>query len=522
MSIKLPSFGETVYKTDIANRNTEVTVFQNAEKALYEKYLQLFLENGYRDKQSYAKNGHFFSALSLGDEGVFLNFFEGLKELYIVVEQNCKYFAWQDAAGAACVMPQITQIGLEDFGLCYTMRLEDGRFIVLDGGWGFAPEIDRLYESLRAASPHEKPIVAVWVLTHPHPDHYLAFLRFVEKYGEATVIQNVFYNFPEADDTAHYPALADDDARFTYNVSATYNVPFIFDAVKKCNAELIEIHTGQTYRIGEAMCEVLSSMDDTIHCSSNINAISTVLRVELAGQVILWTSDMVASAAAIAEKYGIYLKCDILQMPHHGFGSGTSEAEIAFYQNAAPSVCLLPVSDYNAYTCFCGYERPTEFAFRELNADELITGEQTRMLELPYTASKNGKALLERSVLNGRDNAGAATWVFTDLFTGSAEDCCFTILNMTNANAEVMMDIYFEDNARNLRFIQAIVKGQSMRRVHIFQEGDVNADAVYFNWMSLKEHGVPENALFSVRFVSNIPVIVSNKNHTAAYHSQNR
>ena len=58
-----------------------------------------------------------------------------------------------------------------------------------------------------------------------------------------------------------------------------------------------------------------------------------------------------------------------------------------------------------------------------------------------------------------------------------------------------------------------------MKRLCITDPADVDGDALFFNWMSLKLRGIPENALFSVRFMSDIPVVISHKSHAAAYHS---
>ena len=45
------------------------------------------------------------------------------------------------------------------------------------------------------------------------------------------------------------------------------------------------------------------------------------------------------------------------------------------------------------------------------------------------------------------------------------------------------------------------------------------ADALYFNWLSLKAQCTPENAPFAVRFMSDVPVVVSHPDHPASYHA---
>ena len=48
---------------------------------------------------------------------------------------------------------------------------------------------------------------------------------------------------------------------------------------------------------------------------------------------------------------------------------------------------------------------------------------------------------------------------------------------------------------------------------------DIDPDALYFNWMSLKEKGIPKSCDFAVRFISTVPLIISHAEHNAAYHS---
>ena len=85
-----------------------------------------------------------------------------------------------------------------------------------------------------------------------------------------------------------------------------------------------------------------------------------------------------------------------------------------------------------------------------------------------------------------------------------------------------MIDIYFDVPKRNLSYIKATVPGRSYRKLCIIDESDVLTNAVYFNWEKLEEKGIPENASFAVRFVSDRPVVISHKRHQAAFTSANR
>ena len=141
------------------------------------------------------------------------------------------------------------------------------------------------------------------------------------------------------------------DRRFE-DVSAFTNIPKMWEQIERSGGKVYMAHTGQRFNIGGASLEILASMDDTIHLSKNINASSLVIRMELCGQIILWATDASFSDAQLPEKFGEYLKSDILQVPHHGLQCGTAEAMMRGYDLIRPKVCLLPISEYNAYTAF--------------------------------------------------------------------------------------------------------------------------------------------------------------------------
>ena len=258
---EIPAFGEACTETH-ANALNRVFVMSDVSQETFDSYCALLKNAEYIKKEEYTKGTHRFAAFSKDKNGVFLNYFPSLCELTIVAEENCAYFDFADTSRDQTLDAQITQLYLEDFGMSYAIRLPDGRFIVIDGGRGFEPDIDRLFNCISDTSPEEKPIIAAWILTHPHSDHYLAFNFFMERYGEEIELQKVLLNFPDHDDLAHYPKLSNSDRRFSYSTSALDNIPRTYSNIRIANAEQFMLHTGQTYRIGDAVFEVLACMDE--------------------------------------------------------------------------------------------------------------------------------------------------------------------------------------------------------------------------------------------------------------------
>ncbi len=499
------------------SKRSSVWVFSNTEKSLFGKYCAYFEQNGYSAFENRCGESRCFAAYSLDGEGIFLNYYESLQELTLVQEEESPYFSYYDSCGTDRVTPLITQVSLEDFGMSYVVRLSDGRFLVIDGGRSFEPDADRLYACLSAQTPHEKPVIAAWIFSHPHSDHFQCFLPFMEHYAACVRIEKFLFHFPDSDDLELYPKLAKKSAWLGDDSSVTV-IPQMLEWVARTGAAVYTPHTGQRYRIGDADCEILASMDDTVLRSQNINATSLVIRMELGGQVILWTTDAAFSVAQLPEKYGRDLKADILQVPHHGFQSGSADAEIAGYDLIRPTVCLLPAADYIAYTEFCVHRAGTRHLMRADYVKEIITGTVQRTLTLPYTPEANAAQAHQRSCRLGLDNCGARTWIFSDLSTAREEDLVFSVLNTTSLPCEILIDLFFEEKSQRLHFIRAKIGGMSYQRLCITGE-EVEADAFYYNPASLKLRGVPQNARFAVRFLSDIPIVVSHEDHAPSYRS---
>lgn len=513
----LPDGNKFSVMTNRINNDSKVASLQSVQKADFDSYVNLLAENGYVKKEEHCRFGNDFIACVKGDDAIFVNYYPSLQEMTIVAENHTRYFDYCDSIGASVSIPQITQLPLEDFGMSYVIHLSDGRFVIIDGGWDFEPDARRLYAHLKRNCTTEKPVIAAWIMTHPHSDHFHCYITFMDLFAKDVVIEKYLLTFPEHDDTSHYPKLIKKDKRFE-DSSAFTNIPKMFAHMVQSNAPIYSPHTGQQYRIGDAVFHILGSMDDTIHISDDLNDCSLVIRMELGSQVILWSADAHFSALRLAEKYGHYLKADILQVPHHGFRAGDAQAQIDTYKLIEPSVCLLPVSDFDAYTIICTYHTPSRYLMRYAGVQEIITGDAERTLTLPYVPNPVTKEIYANKYSSGRHAGGATTWVYSELHTDNEEDFQFSILNMTNLPVTVWIELFFENPANAVRFIKASIPRMSLKSIRIDSD-DVDGDALYFNPYSLKEKGIPEHVPFAVRFTCESPIVISHKHHSCSYKS---
>ena len=231
----LPSLYGLEPKFNRENENSHVYFFENAPKKALDQYVDRFLSLGFAICEERSVNGHSFVALFNGRDGVFVNYFEEICELYIVIETETAYFSHVPTNGAG-VTPQITQIKLEDFGMSYAVRLSDGRFIIIDGGREFLPDAERLYECLKQGS-NGRPRIASWIMTHPHSDHFHCFLTFFDNHENDVDIESFMLNFPNRDDTEHYPKMTAKDPRFIDSSPFT-NIKLMYDRIEKTGARV--------------------------------------------------------------------------------------------------------------------------------------------------------------------------------------------------------------------------------------------------------------------------------------------
>jgi len=523
ISVQIPAFGETEFFDNQLNKTARVVLIPNSSEGRFSEYCRFFKEDGFNQTELVSLSHRRFAAFRKGSIGVFVNFFSNTAELQIVVEENCAYFSYTDNCMPEVVQPEFIQVKPAYYGLCDVVRLSDGRMIVIDIGDAQEESADNLYNRLKAESPYEKPIIAAWIFTHAHCDHFHGFFPFMDKYGDEVTVEKFFFTFPDADDKEHYPELTD----YRKDINEWMNTEGVFvDEVLKIFLRRVEEmgvpvympHTGQRYRIGDADFTLLAGPDATIHRSNSINQACLMFMMELAGQRIFFTADGSFGDARLSDRYGNELKADIMQVPHHGFGCDDNDEQIRGFRLVAPRTCLLPVEFNIAYTSFTTYHPGTNYLMTRLDMDELLTGEKDHILPLPYYSDSAERFTYRQRYLEGRDNSGARTWIFSDLNTGRKEDFIFSVFNGSYYNSELRVEFYFENMQEKTVVIKSECPRLGVFRLNCLlhpEEDQSKFDTPDF----LENLGIPENTYFTVRFISNLPIVVSHRDHSPAYRS---
>ena len=348
----------------------------------------------------YTLGGNVFYTLLRGEDAVYLAFYPADGSFYIVEEPASAYPGFSCPAGESVTTPVFCQLDLHDYGLSDVIRISDGRFIVIDGGWENELDSDELYSRLEQLSEGREIVIAAWIMTHPHLDHYRNFFSFMPKYERCVKVERMLYNFPGTgdEDAVNVPLITQYDERA--------NIDRFESMIRDYGIPSYRPHTGQTYDVGDAHIEILGSPDENFEPPvSNANNISLVFKMTLGGNTVFITGDYQFYVGTFTKKWGDYVRSDIHQLSHHAFHGETKE----LMRLVAAPTCVIPSFEDDVYK-----KIGTKYSYFHLMLEmeqtrEVLVGSHTGgdpdpacdiVLHLPHTPDPKGReriaALVEK------------------------------------------------------------------------------------------------------------------------------
>ena len=253
--------------------------------------------------------------------------------------------------------------------MCYILKLENGEFVIFDSGNNGC---DRgIYNTLMAESDDGHPVVAAWFFTHYHQDHIGGFVDFAnnDEYLGNVTVKAVVMNLP-AEQVINTSKGSPTDMG---------NVRRWQGCLERTGCAAVFPRTGQRYGIGGCQIDVLFTFEDIqphFFTNDQSNATSTVYSVKAGGQHIIITGDCCGKGTKLmADKYGDGLKCDFLQLPHHGYGDGGGTVP-EFYENAKATYILYPSDKFAPM--------PTEKVGVDMAKKYFLMGDGMAVFDLPY------------------------------------------------------------------------------------------------------------------------------------------
>lgn len=261
-------------------------------------------------------------------------------------------------------------------GMGYIFRLDDGRFLLVDGCMELGNYADNIMAALREQAPDPNHIViACWFFSHTHIDHTGGFLKVVSAFAKEVEIEEICYNFPSIGDAEAYR-----EAWNTRRMSEGAYQTFPKAAVSK-------LHTGEILHYGSATVEVLCTQEDLIRQYFSVlnegitwNTTSMVIRLTVGGSTVFlpgdsdnWENDIMTAM------YGSYLKSDILQICHHGGWGGTTE----LYANVDPELAIFSTSD-ELFPKYLQIQYNHDVVYDMHVTEVHNNADRSRVFELPY------------------------------------------------------------------------------------------------------------------------------------------
>lgn len=230
------------------------------------------------------------------------------------------------------VEPQLTMMTIR-MGLSIVIRTEDGGFIVLDGGYRSEEDMIELRRYLYDNNPHGgKPIIHAWMISHTHVDHMLLATDFLDRFHDDIDLRATVFNFTDFSLPMGYDNPTSEKVRVDrYLKLLETHFP---------NRRHYRCHTGEVMRFPGLEIRTLATHEDNYpNPLDHFNQASCAWKLTFAsGKTVMLMGDTWrAVCKQMSEVYSAeLLKCDVLQVTHHGLYGGNLE----LYQKIDPDICL--------------------------------------------------------------------------------------------------------------------------------------------------------------------------------------
>lgn len=282
---------------------------------------------------------------------------------------------------------QLTQVKVihesNQDGMSYLYRLADGRFIAIDGGYHEAKgkQAAHFYDLLTEQNVNgSKPVIALWIFTHPHEDHIGMFSDFIARYAGEVEIQKLAMDIGAAEymKKGNAAYLLEGNELGTLNKMWENMQEYIPDV------PVLKLHGGQKITLADAEIEILYTLSDMLPDTAaglELNATSTVFTVTVQNNKTIFLGDaMPIECNALVYMFGDILKSDMMQLAHHGYNGATKQ----IYEIIDPAVGLWP-SNPTAILNNSKYEYNKWLIENDTCRELLVGGYYEFVLKLPYT-----------------------------------------------------------------------------------------------------------------------------------------
>ena len=208
-------------------------------------------------------------------------------------------------------------------GMGYLIETPEGKLVMIDGGRDDFGDGDYTRQLIREHGDR----VDLWVMTHAHNDHFGALSRILQ--------DTETLDFEIADLRFTFPPL--EWIGSVENGGSLAPVSEFYRQLGRHGIHSTHLAAGDVIECGGLTVEVISDGTD-YEGYHTINDTSAVLRLHFPSRDVLFLGDLGAESAnaLLSRVPAEALRCDIVQMAHHG----QNGAERNFYEIVRPKIAL--------------------------------------------------------------------------------------------------------------------------------------------------------------------------------------
>ena len=207
-------------------------------------------------------------------------------------------------------------------GMAYMLRTRGNRLCIIDGGRN-VEDSRHIIEKARELTGEQTPVVALWILTHPHVDHYnaLLYLSRDEQMRSALRIERLCF-----------------DLASMGGGQVRTEVLEIAENLKE-STEVLTPRTGNVWDIDGMTLRFFFTPTDFDRLQDG-NEYSLIFRVCAKNKSVMFTGDTYPRISSrVVLKFWDELKSDICQLAHHGLNG----ADASFYARVDANTVLIPI-----------------------------------------------------------------------------------------------------------------------------------------------------------------------------------
>ena len=314
-------------------------------------YCTKLLKSGFSLHQKNMINSNAFYLYVSGDTIVHINHFAKLDQFSIVYGPKTYLPAKSPITGyTKRSTPTITQLALGETGTSMVLQLEDGSFVLIDGGLGgtdnYTKDSTNLMNFLTTNAPNgEKPRLT-WIVTHIHTDHRQLMQKLLPTIKNKIVLELVAWNMPDFNeiDAKYAPNWKEGETKPPKNYAGPVTKLIEIINTNYPSTPIYTFHTGEKLYLPGCEVEFLATQED--YYLNNfvwINDTSAAFRITMQGKTLMVFGDCTAdvNSKIMTAAFGSYIKSDIMQITHHGVGGGT----LATFKAVDPDICLWSVNE---------------------------------------------------------------------------------------------------------------------------------------------------------------------------------